>query len=76
VPAFVSHFTNSDAPGEINLICSQRQSEAPMKVLGKSYTVRCWIWTDNLTPYPENGPDQSEARGAPGYIRLNGIRLQ
>jgi hypothetical protein len=30
VPAFVSHFTNSDAPGEINLICSQRQSEAPM----------------------------------------------
>jgi hypothetical protein len=24
VPVFVSHFTNSDAPGEINLICSQR----------------------------------------------------
>jgi hypothetical protein len=32
--------------------------------------------TDNLTPYSENGPDHSEARSVPGYIRPNSIRFQ
>src|ERR1700692_3289790 len=27
--------------------------------------------TDNLTVYSENGPDHSEARSVPGYIRPN-----
>ena len=31
VPVFVSHFTNSDAPGEINLICPSDNLNRPYK---------------------------------------------